>query len=316
MANGMKISAVITLYNLEKYIDDAIQSVLRQTRRPDEIIVADDCSTDRSSDIVARYGDRINYIRQKTNIGALKNSLSGLKAATGDIVAFLDGDDIWLPTKLEAIEKEFLQDEDVILVSHDFVRVDERLQDLPISTATHANTEMVTTRHPKQDWSREMRDAILFRRGLWLGSAYAVRKKAIPLDRFEVSLAEHPGAALSYLDMTLGPFVVAANPHSKVGFVNQVLFKHRTHRYNNNDWSSITSIENALRNIERWQSVHATTYHVIADVLADKKLEKRYNNLRDELELVKLQFTGKKTKAIAKFVAISPFLLQENENRT
>src|SRR5690349_23288450 len=126
----MKISTVITLYNLEKYIEEAIQSVLGQTRQSDEIIVVDDCSTDGSADIVTKYRDRVTYIKQEENIGALRNSLSGLKAATGDIVAFLDGDDVWLPKKLEAIEKEFLQDDEVVLVSHDFIRVDEDLQDL------------------------------------------------------------------------------------------------------------------------------------------------------------------------------------------
>jgi len=55
----MKISTVITLYNLEKYIDDAIQSVLRQSRQPDEIIVVDDCSTDGSADLVNKYRDRV-----------------------------------------------------------------------------------------------------------------------------------------------------------------------------------------------------------------------------------------------------------------
>ena len=55
----MRISTVITLYNLEKYIDDAIQSVLRQTRQSDEIIVVDDCSTDGSADVVNKYRDRV-----------------------------------------------------------------------------------------------------------------------------------------------------------------------------------------------------------------------------------------------------------------
>ena len=126
----MKISTVIILYNLEKYIDDAIQSALRQTRPSDEIIVVDDCSTDGSADIVAKYRDRVSYIKQQENVGALRNSLAGLKAATAAIVAFLDGDDVWMPEKLEAIEQEFLQDEEVILVSHDFIEVDENLQDL------------------------------------------------------------------------------------------------------------------------------------------------------------------------------------------
>ena len=312
----MKISTVITLYNLEKYIDDAIQSVLRQTRQPDEVIVVDDCSTDGSADIVAKYGQRIIYIKQEKNVGALRNSLSGLKATTGDIVAFLDGDDVWMPEKLEAIEKEFLQDEEVVLVSHDFIEVDENLQyvdDLNVSNATRLNTHRITKSYAKKDWSDKLRETILLKRGFWLGSAYAVRKKAVPLQRFETLIAQHPAAHLSYLDMTLGPFIVASSPSSKVGFVNEELFKHRSHGDNNNRWSSITSIESALRNIERWQSVHATTYYLIADVLADKKIERRYNNLHEELQLLKLQFTGKKLKAIGKFISLSPFLFKEKK---
>ena len=318
----MKISTVIILYNLEKYIGDAIQSVLRQTRQPDEIIVVDDCSTDGSADIVAKYRDRIIYIKQEKNIGNLRNALSGLKAATGDIVAFLDADDVWMPEKLEAIEKEFLQDEEVVLVSHDFIRVDQNLRDLNILDETRLNTRRITKSYAKKDWNQKMRESILLRRGFWLGSAYAVRKKAILLERFERVIAQHPAEHLAYLeefrwrdtlDMTLGPFVVASNPTSKVGFVNEVLFKHRAHGNNSNSSLTSISVERALCTIERWQSVNATTYHLIADFLTDKKIERRYTNLHDELELVKLQFTGEKVKAISKFISLSPFLFRENK---
>ena len=309
----MKISTVITLYNLEKYIDDAIQSVLTQTRQPDEIIVVDDCSTDGSADIVAKYRHRIIHIKHDKNIGPLRNSLSGLKAATGDIVAFLDGDDVWMPEKLEAIEKEFLQDEEVVLVSHDFREVDENLQyvhDLNISNETRLNTHRIAKSYAKKDWSDKMREAILFREGVWLGSAYAVRREAIPLARFETVIAEHPAACLSYLDMTLGPFIVASNPTFKVGFVNDVLFKHRAH--GNNSWSS-TNLEGELRNIERWQSVNATSYRSIAEFLTDKKIQEKYTNIHDELELVRLQYTGEKLKAIGKFISQSPALFKEKK---
>jgi glycosyltransferase involved in cell wall biosynthesis len=310
----MKISTVITLYNLEKYIDDAIQSVLKQTRQPDEVIVVDDCSTDRSADIVAKYRHRIIYIKQEKNVGALRNSLSGLKVATGDIVAFLDGDDVWMPEKLEAIEKEFLQDEEVVLVSHDFIEVDDNLQDLNmLNNATRLNTRRITKSHAKKDWSKEMREAILLRKGFWLGSAYAVRKKAIRLKRFENVIAQHPAAYLSYLDMTLAPFIVASNPSFKVGFVNEVLFKHRAHGNSSRSSLTTTSVERALRTIEVCQSVEATTYHLIAEFLTDKKIERRYNNLHEALELLKLQFTGKKLKAIGKFISLSPYLFKEKE---
>ena len=167
-----------------------------------------------------------------------------------------------------------------------------------------------------------MREAILLRRGFWLGSAYAVRKKAILLERFERVIAQHPAANLAYLeefrwrdtlDMTLGPFIVASNPTFKVGFVNEVLFKHRAHGNNSNSGLTSISVERALCTIERWQSVHATTYHLIADFLTDKKIERRYTNLHEELELVKLQFTGKKVKAIGKFISLSPFLFKEKK---
>ena len=176
----MKISTVITLYNLEKYIDNAIQWVLGQTRQPDEIIVVDDCSTDSSSDIVAKYRNRVIYIKQEENIGALRNTLAGLKAATGDIVAFLDGDDVWMPKKLEAIEKEFLQDEEVVLVSHDFIEVDENLQyvhDLNISNETRLNTDRITKRYAKKDWSEKMRETILSNKGFLAGERRCVRRK-------------------------------------------------------------------------------------------------------------------------------------------
>jgi glycosyltransferase involved in cell wall biosynthesis len=316
----MKISTIIILYNFEKYIDDAIQSVLGQTRQSDEIIVVDDCSTDGSSDIVAKYRDRVIHIKQEENIGALRNSLAGLKAATGDVVAFLDADDVWMSKKLEAIEKEFLEDEEVVLVSHDFIEVDENLQyvhDWNISNETRLNTRRITKRYAKKDWSEKIRESILLRKGFWLGSAYAVRKKAIQLERFERLIAQHAPANLAYLegfrlrdtlDLVLGSFIVASNPTSKVGFINEVLFKHREH--GNNTWNSTLSIEMVLRNAESWQLMNATTYHLIANVLTDKKIERRYTNLRDEMELVKFQFTGKKLKAIGKFISVSPFLFK------
>jgi glycosyltransferase involved in cell wall biosynthesis len=321
----MKISTVIILYNLEKYIDDAMQSALRQTRPSDEIIVVDDCSTDGSADIVAKYGHRIIYIKQEKNIGNLRNVLSGLKAATGDIVAFLDADDVWMPEKLEAIEKEFLQDEEVVLVSHDFIEVDENLQyvhDLNVSNKTRLNTHRITKSYAKKDWSDELREAILLKTGFWLGSAYAVRKKAILLERFERLVAQHAPANLTYLegfnlrdtlDLPLGSFIVASNPNFRVGFVNEVLFKHRAHVNNTTTGLTSISVENALCTIESWQLMNATTYHMIADFLTDKKIERRYTNRHEALELLKLQFTGKKAKAIGKFISVSPYLFKEKE---
>ena len=155
-----------------------------------------------------------------------------------------------------------------------------------------------------------MREAILLKKGFWLGSAYTLRKNAIPLEQFERLIAQNSAAAhLSYLDVSLAPFLLASNQNAKVGFVNKVLFQHREH--GNNSWNSTLSLEMVLHNAERWQSIHDTQYHLIAHFLTDKKIERRYTNLHEELELLKFQFTGKKLKAIGKFISVSPFLFKE-----
>jgi len=96
----MTISVVIPAYNAAEYIGRAIDSVLAQTRRPDEIIVVDDGSTDDTASIVETYGSQVRLIRQEnTGVSAARNT--GIDAATGEWIAFLDGDDEWLKEKLQ-----------------------------------------------------------------------------------------------------------------------------------------------------------------------------------------------------------------------
>jgi glycosyltransferase involved in cell wall biosynthesis len=77
-----------------------VNSVLAQTWKPIEVIVVDDGSTDDTEGILARYGDQIRLIRQK-NQGPSTARNAGIQTARGEIVAFLDSDDTWLPDKIE-----------------------------------------------------------------------------------------------------------------------------------------------------------------------------------------------------------------------
>jgi len=95
----MKISVVIPAYNAGKYIGRTIDSVLAQTRSADEIIVVDDGSTDNTADVIRRYGEKVKYIHQ-ANAGASVARNTGIKAACGEWIAFLDGDDEWVSEKL------------------------------------------------------------------------------------------------------------------------------------------------------------------------------------------------------------------------
>jgi glycosyltransferase involved in cell wall biosynthesis len=93
------ISCIIPVYNGERYLGEAIDSILAQTSRPLEIIVVDDGSTDGTAEVAAGYGDRLSYVRQN-NAGPAAARNLGLNLAQGEFVAFLDADDLWHPEKL------------------------------------------------------------------------------------------------------------------------------------------------------------------------------------------------------------------------
>ena len=90
---------MIPVYNGERYISEALDSVLQQTRPAEEIIVVDDGSFDHTGQILEGYAGRIRLIRQ-ANAGQSSALNVGVAAATGDTLAFLDADDLWMPTKL------------------------------------------------------------------------------------------------------------------------------------------------------------------------------------------------------------------------
>lgn len=93
----MTASAVIPAYNQERYIGEAIESVLAQTIDV-ELVVVDDGSTDRTAEVARSYGVRV---LQQDNKGVSAARNAGARATSGDVIAFLDSDDVWLPQKLE-----------------------------------------------------------------------------------------------------------------------------------------------------------------------------------------------------------------------
>lgn len=94
------VSVIIPTYNRADTLDRAITSVLGQSYQPIEVIVVDDGSTDHTAEVLAAFGDSIRVIRQE-NRGPSAARNTGVAASIGKIIAFLDSDDTWEPTKLE-----------------------------------------------------------------------------------------------------------------------------------------------------------------------------------------------------------------------
>ena len=98
------ISVIIPNYNRAGLIGETLDNVLAQSRAPDEVIVVDDGSTDDSAAMIERYGQRVTLIRQENRgPGAARNR--GLAAARGDLIQFMDSDDLWSLNKLEVQER-------------------------------------------------------------------------------------------------------------------------------------------------------------------------------------------------------------------
>lgn len=94
----MKISVIITAYNVDKFIERAVKSVLSQTYKNIEVVIVEDCSTDNTKDIIeqlAKEDDRIKIIYHEENKGAGWGRRDGIEASTGDYFITVDGDD-WL----------------------------------------------------------------------------------------------------------------------------------------------------------------------------------------------------------------------------
>lgn len=126
-----KVSVSLTTYNQERYVGIAIESVLAQVVDfPMELVIADDCSTDRTRGICReyqqKYPQRIRLIERETNLGAVPNYLETFQACAGDYVAFLEGDDFWTdPRKLQK-QVEFLDTHpDFAICCHNVSVVDE-----------------------------------------------------------------------------------------------------------------------------------------------------------------------------------------------
>src|SRR6267143_7088888 len=100
MNDKILVSAIIPTYNREAVVTHAVESILNQTYSHIEVIVVDDGSTDGTQERLLKYGSRITVIAQK-NAGPAAARNRGIRASRGQLIAFLDSDDLWLPNKLE-----------------------------------------------------------------------------------------------------------------------------------------------------------------------------------------------------------------------
>lgn len=193
-----KVSVMVITYNQQHWIEETLDSVLSQGYPNLELVVADDCSTDNTPDILRRYAEAwpgvVKPVLNPVNLGITGNCNAAFDACTGELVAILGGDDLFLPGKLHAQVRQF-EDPEVVLSYH---AVDVFLSQTD-------ETLFLTNQMPREDLNDVYE--IIRKGGIPGASSVMVRRSACPAKRFDERL---PTVSdwLFYIDVALRGKVV------------------------------------------------------------------------------------------------------------
>lgn len=128
--NHSLVSIITPCYNSSDFLAETIESVISQTYQNWEMLICDDCSTDSSADIIKFYSQkdiRIKYLKTSSPSGSPTEPRNiCIKEARGRFLAFLDSDDLWLPSKLEKQISVFDRYDDTIVVFSNYEKIDEK----------------------------------------------------------------------------------------------------------------------------------------------------------------------------------------------
>lgn len=137
-----KISVLIPAYNAGKYIKMTLNSVIQQTIKPYEIIVLDDGSTDNTVEIVESYNPKITLLKQKNKgVAAARNFL--IKISKGDLIAFIDADDLWHKQYLEVQLNQFLKYPNAVCCMSGYETIREESKSLSDNRKREINIEKI-----------------------------------------------------------------------------------------------------------------------------------------------------------------------------
>ncbi|MDO4630435.1 MAG: glycosyltransferase family 2 protein [Planctomycetia bacterium] len=137
----LTISIAMCTYNGERYLREQLDSIARQTRLPDEVVIGDDCSTDMTLEILENWAKSVTFnvriTRNEVNLGYEKNFEQTMLRCRGDILFPADQDDVWLPEKLAEMVKVFESEPEVgvvycgrTLIDQDGKPLSERVREL------------------------------------------------------------------------------------------------------------------------------------------------------------------------------------------
>lgn len=278
----MTIGVIVTVYNLERYVAEALTSVLNQTLKPDRIIVINDASTDNSLPIIKQFAPHVEIVNHTQNEGVLPSVIEAVKMLTTDVVALLDGDDVWEVDKLAEIQSAFLANATNMMVLHNYIRVNSSGELLPGLDITQKNLLRII-QYPVHEHDELLKESILSYRGVWLGSALSFKRSLLNVDLFEQWSLKIWGHELSHQDQPLAAYLINNNPNDRIRYLHRELFRYRI--YGENSSGNSTTLPKALRTLQRSKATLMRTHAMV------KQIDYRFQSLqRQEMKLKEIMY--------------------------
>jgi glycosyltransferase involved in cell wall biosynthesis len=214
------VSVCITAYNIEKYISECIESILRQkVNFSYEIIIGDDCSTDGTLQICENYQRKhpnIRIIKHEQNVGIMPNTIDTLESSNAKYIALMDGDDVWIDEYKLQKQIDFLES------NPDYVHV---FHDAHISDASLNYQSLFSERYPHRDYVQPFSaEQVVKWRVIGTTSSYVFRNYNKPYPKWGRQLPAGPEVYLFLLALTNGnikylPDIMSVYRVRKEGFV-------------------------------------------------------------------------------------------------
>jgi glycosyltransferase involved in cell wall biosynthesis len=169
MEKKMHLSIAMATYNGEAYIRAQLDSLAKQTLLPKELVVCDDGSNDRTLEIVEQFSTTapfpVHIHRNEKRLGFADNFLQAASLCKGNLIAFCDQDDVWLPEKLEYCQALFIYEPALMLLSHNAWVTDEKLSKIKLlssrKTCTYARGEFQPLSNPLMGFTQVFRKELV-----------------------------------------------------------------------------------------------------------------------------------------------------------
>jgi len=208
----MKVSVLVMTYNHEKFIGQALDSVwMQKTNFEFEILISEDCSTDRTREIVLAFQkahpEKVRLFLSERNLHSNVVVSRGIRAARGQYIAFLDGDDYWLSA-------DKLQQQVDYLDSH------------PECSICFHNARIYheTEKREGRDWTPADQPAISSLEDIWMGNFMTLLSTM-----FRRELIQEPPEWYNDFVITDWPLYILAAEHGKIGYIDEVMGIYRYH---------------------------------------------------------------------------------------